>query len=66
LPRRCRRAGKNPAGDSERHPLGGTAAIAVTGEAVCVRKPPDLHALRMELQKVLDAGALGWLGAHSS
>ena len=53
-----RRAGKDPVGDSQRHPLQGVAAKAVTGEAVCVRRAPDLAALRRDLQQVLDAG--GW------
>lgn len=50
------RAGRDPAGDSERHPLGGTPATATTGEAVVVRRAPDLPALRRDLQAVLDAG----------
>lgn len=52
----CRRAGRDPAGDSQRHPLGGTPATAVTGEALVVRRGPDLEALRRDLQGVLDAG----------
>ena len=43
-------------GDSARHPLGGTPDTAVTGEAVCVRRDPDLAALRAQLQAVLAAG----------
>ena len=43
-------------GDSRRHPLEGTPATAVTGEAVVVRRAPDLEALRRELQRVLDSG----------
>ncbi|PRW57398.1 5-oxoprolinase [Chlorella sorokiniana] len=50
------RAGRDPAGDSQRHPLQGSPATAVTGEAVVVRKAPDLEALRGELQRVLDSG----------
>ncbi|KAL4856136.1 5-oxoprolinase [Chlorella vulgaris] len=50
------RAGQDPAADSQRYPLQGTKATAVTGEAVYVRTPPNLAALRLELQKVLDAG----------
>lgn len=46
--------------DSQRYPLQGTKATAVTGEAVYVCTPPNLAALRLELQKVLDAG--GWVG----
>ena len=54
----CRRAGRDPAGDSARHPLGGTHLVdtAVTGEAVCVRRAPDLVALRAQLEGVLAAG----------
>mgnify|MGYP001810811802 CR=1 FL=1 len=44
-------------GDSQRHPLVGERAAAVTGEAVVVRRPPDMAGLRHELQRVLDAGA---------
>ncbi len=55
----CRRAGRDPAGDSQRHPLQGTPATAVTGEAVVVRRAPDLEALQVELQRVLDAGGRG-------
>lgn len=54
-----RRAGRDPAGDSQRHPLQGTPATAVTGEAVVVRRAPDLEALRGELQRVLDSGGRG-------
>ena len=50
--RACRRAGRNPAA----YPLEGTHATAVTGEAVVVRREPDLAALRPELQRVLDSG----------
>lgn len=45
-------------GDSQRHPLLGQRATAVTGEAVVVRQAPDLEALRRDLQGVLDAGGL--------
>lgn len=63
----CRRAGRDPAGDSRRHPLQGTPATAVTGEAVIVRRAPDLETLRGELQRVLDSGGecAGGLGAHA-
>ncbi|EFN55823.1 hypothetical protein CHLNCDRAFT_145342 [Chlorella variabilis] len=50
------RAGRDPVGDSQRHPQHGTTATAVTGEAVCIRRAPNLQALRRELQRVLDAG----------
>ncbi|PSC69547.1 5-oxoprolinase isoform B [Micractinium conductrix] len=50
------RAGPDPVGDSQRHPLVGERAAAVTGEAVVVRRPPDMAGLRHELQRVLDAG----------
>jgi hypothetical protein len=41
-----RRAGKDPKGDGERNPPGGLCKEGVTGEMVCIRKPPDLQAIR--------------------
>jgi len=41
-----RRAGKDPKGDSERYPPGGKCVQGVTGELVCIRKAPDLEAVR--------------------
>ena len=52
----CRRAGRDPAAASAAYPLEGARATAVTGEAVVVRRAPDLASLRAELQRVLDAG----------
>ena len=41
-----RRAGKDPKGDSKRYPPGGKCIQGVTGELVCIRKAPDLEAVR--------------------
>ncbi len=41
-----RRAGKDPCGDSQRYPPGGKCMKGVTGELVCIRKPPDLEAVK--------------------
>ena len=41
-----RRAGKDPCGDSQRYPPGGKCMKGVTGELVCIRKPPDLDAVK--------------------
>lgn len=51
-----RRAGQDPVGDSALYPLRGTPLTAITGEAVVVRRPPDLAALRRDLTPVLAAG----------
>lgn len=41
-----RRAGKDPCDDSRRYPPGGKCIKGVTGEVVCIRKAPDLEAVR--------------------
>ena len=45
-----RRNGKDPAKDSKANPMDGRRVTTVTGEVVCVRRAPDLDALRKELQ----------------
>lgn len=45
-----RRSGTDPARDSAANPMLGRHVTTVTGEVVCVRRPPDLEALRVELQ----------------
>lgn len=49
-----KRAGEYPG----KHALPGDAVVkqAVTGELVCIRKPPDVERLRRDLQHVLDCG----------
>lgn len=42
--------------DEAANPTQGTQAEATTGEAVVVRRAPDLEALRRDLQSILDAG----------
>lgn len=42
--------------DSERYPIEGRAVTAVTGEALVVRRAPDLEALRRDLEGVRAAG----------
>lgn len=42
--------------DSERYPIEGRAVTAVTGEALVVRRAPDLEALRRDLGAVRAAG----------
>lgn len=41
-----KRAGKNPEQDSEQYPPGGPCTTSVTGEVVCIRRRPDLEAVR--------------------
>lgn len=43
-------------GDAARHPLEGRAAVATTGEAVVVRRAPDLADLRARLLEVRESG----------
>ena len=50
------RSGSDPVADAQRHPLNGVAATATTGEALVVRRRPDLTALQTDLQAALDAG----------
>ncbi|KAL6786052.1 hypothetical protein ACKKBG_A01200 [Auxenochlorella protothecoides x Auxenochlorella symbiontica] len=50
------RAGRDPVGDAARHPLEGRAAVATTGEAVVVRRAPDLEDLRARLLEVRESG----------
>ena len=45
-----RRNGKDPAKDSEANPMEGRRLTTVTGEVVCIRRAPDLDALRTELR----------------
>eukprot|EP00884_Botryococcus_braunii_P001198 jgi/Botrbrau1/11079/Bobra.0302s0021.1 len=51
-----KRAGNNPVGDAAAHPPGGPITSGITGEAVCIRKAPDLATVRQDLQRVLEAG----------
>ena len=50
-----RRAGKHPKEDEKAWPPGGNITTTVTGEQVCVRKEPDLAALRTELERLRKA-----------
>ncbi|GAB4819425.1 hypothetical protein N2152v2_006471 [Parachlorella kessleri] len=50
------RAGRDPKGDGQRYGLEGETAVGVTGEAVVVRRAPDLAAARKDLEAVLAAG----------
>ena len=45
-----------PGRTRSRYPAGGAAALATTGEPVCVRRAPDLAALRRDLARVAAAG----------
>ncbi|CAL8463366.1 g2900 [Coccomyxa elongata] len=51
-----KRAGRNPTQDSEQYPPGGPCTTSVTGEVVCIRRRPDLEAVRRDLKAVLDGG----------
>ncbi|KAJ9523185.1 hypothetical protein QJQ45_024077, partial [Haematococcus lacustris] len=42
--------------NSRLYPQAGLHAVGVTGEAVCVRRPPDLQALELQLQAVRQRG----------
>mmetsp|Transcript_7849 Transcript_7849/g.23615 ORF Transcript_7849/g.23615 Transcript_7849/m.23615 type:complete len:1334 (-) Transcript_7849:407-4408(-) len=53
---KSQRNGAAAAKNSELYPPGGRLVRGTSGETVCVRRPPDLLALRPKLQAVLDAG----------
>lgn len=50
------RAGRSPKSDQEAFPPGGPVVPGTTGELVCVRRAPDLDALRRQLAPLLEAG----------
>ncbi|KAI8475487.1 MAG: Hydantoinase B/oxoprolinase-domain-containing protein [Monoraphidium minutum] len=50
------RNGRDAAENARRYPPGGPVVTGVTGEPVCVRRPPDLAALRADLSRVAAAG----------
>ena len=54
-PTASRRAGKHPKEDEKAWPPGGKVLTTVTGEQVCVRKEPDLTALKTELERLRKA-----------
>ena len=58
-----RRAGRDPQGDAARHPIRGRPALGVTGEAVEVRRAPDLEALRRDLEVRVGALCMRCMGA---
>lgn len=41
-----KRAGKDPEGDSKDFPPGGKCVEGVTGELLCIRKPPEPETVR--------------------
>ncbi|CAK0741638.1 hypothetical protein CVIRNUC_001340 [Coccomyxa viridis] len=51
-----KRAGKDPEGDSKDFPPGGKCVEGVTGELLCIRKPPEPETVRRDLQAVLERG----------
>jgi N-methylhydantoinase A/oxoprolinase/acetone carboxylase beta subunit len=57
-----------PMARCRRHPPGGRLVTGTSGEMVCVRRPPDLAALRVQLQAVLETGitALAVVLKHSA
>lgn len=51
-----RRAGRDPVAASAAYPIEGRAVEATTGEALVVRRVPDLEALERELRAVRESG----------